>query len=312
MLGNGALVISLDLELEWGFHNLGTNPYLSDDGSSERTVVRSLLSLFESYDVPVTWAIVGHLFLSECDGTHSARITPDGTSDWYDEDPGGNCDTHPLRFAPDLVNEVATASPGHEIGTHTFSHLPCSSFDYTRESLRDELEYCQELTSEVGHDLTTLVFPRNEVAHLKTVESAGISIYRGRSREMELSASKLLGTYRRYLEYISTRPPTTVLPEKVRDGLWKLPTSTFFGYNPFPIISSIRREHPVVSRIKKGLLLAKERDEILHLWSHPYNFDQESIDRLETVFSFAADNDIPTMTIRDVVQQRESLNTIVS
>ena len=57
-------VISLDLELGWGFISNPENEALSllnKDPQSGRGNIELLLSLLQKYNIPATWAAVGHL-----------------------------------------------------------------------------------------------------------------------------------------------------------------------------------------------------------------------------------------------------------
>src|SRR3954465_8798018 len=67
--------ISLDFELMWGSFDSGKHrkfaSHLARDGAgglqTTREIVDGLLALFQKYDVSVTWATVGHLFLESCE-----------------------------------------------------------------------------------------------------------------------------------------------------------------------------------------------------------------------------------------------------
>ena len=69
-----AVVISADLELAWAWRYSKK----SDDPKAlalqkahqTRQNLPPLLDLFDRFNVPVTWATVGHLFLEECDRTN--------------------------------------------------------------------------------------------------------------------------------------------------------------------------------------------------------------------------------------------------
>src|SRR3954471_20193036 len=75
-LFDGAVfTISLDFELMWGSFDSGKHrkfvSHLARDGAggfrATRAIVERLLALFRKYDVSVTWATVGHLFLDACE-----------------------------------------------------------------------------------------------------------------------------------------------------------------------------------------------------------------------------------------------------
>src|SRR5258707_15822420 len=94
----GALVVSLDLELLWGYHDVGITELLRAQCDGARTAVRRLLALFEHYEVPATWAIVGHLFLDHAERDADGRVHPKHPrpvyarlrGDWFDALPPGD------------------------------------------------------------------------------------------------------------------------------------------------------------------------------------------------------------------------------
>ena len=62
----GGMIISADFELAWAFRysKSNTDPRVKADQS--RKNFPFLLKLFENYQIPITWATVGHLFLESC------------------------------------------------------------------------------------------------------------------------------------------------------------------------------------------------------------------------------------------------------
>lgn len=75
-----ALVISADFELAWGWQHVRTTGAaralaLAKAAQARRNlpVLFDLFDLFDRYDVPVTWATVGHLFLESCNGNGAAH-----------------------------------------------------------------------------------------------------------------------------------------------------------------------------------------------------------------------------------------------
>lgn len=304
MLKNGALVLSLDTELEWGFHGFDIDHHLSDDGARERKLVRRLLDLFDQTDTSATWAVVGHLFLDHCDGTHSELSRPSYShmsDDWYRGDPGSNRKVAPLRYGTDIIDAIEGAGADHEIATHTFSHVLCDRGGCSSDVLHDELQQCKQLAKERGHDLTSLVFPRNEIDHLQTVADAGINVYRGRSSENVLRREAPLGRYRKFARFLAHRPPPLVTPTEVLDGLWNLPASQYLPYGPFPQQTEALSLSPRVGRAKRAIELAKERGEFFHLSAHPHNFDASLLDDLEAILSFAKEHGVPRLTMGDAV-----------
>jgi hypothetical protein len=67
---NGGMIISADFELAWAFRYSKSfnDPFKAalDFAKQDRENVPVLINLFEKYQIPITWATVGHLFLKEC------------------------------------------------------------------------------------------------------------------------------------------------------------------------------------------------------------------------------------------------------
>ncbi len=85
----------------------------------ERETVDEILRLMETYQISGTWAIVGHLFLSQCrreDGVKHPEISrPDYSwhpADWYDLDPCSDLKASPTWYGPDLIAGIRE-SPTH-------------------------------------------------------------------------------------------------------------------------------------------------------------------------------------------------------
>lgn len=308
MSSDGAVVVSLDFELSWGSHGLGGTP---DVEEQRRENVVRLLDLFEDLDAPVTWAVVGHLFLDRCDGVHADMARPYGPlgDTWYDVDPGTSLSADPSYYARDLVTQIRDSAVKHEIGTHTFSHILCDQAG--RDTVARELNYCQELASALGVDLRSLVFPQNRVGHLDAVSQAGIEVFRGVGRETVLRHERVAGRYRKYARFLTQRPYRPVTPERVRDGLWRLPGSMYLPYNPLdPELNEFFPTHPRVTRAIKSITLAQERSGIFHLWAHPRNFDDRMFRDLRAILEHARDIGVPIRTMYDATMGHREVSPV--
>jgi hypothetical protein len=118
------VTLSIEIELAWGTHDLGVYPHLSDGRKEEEFYLRQLLAHCDEYGIPITFDIVGHLLLEECDG-HDGPHEPG----WFDNDPETDADRDPLFYWPEVVNLIHDMSVDHEICTHTFSHVLCDEVE---------------------------------------------------------------------------------------------------------------------------------------------------------------------------------------
>ena len=192
-----ALVISADLELAWAWRYARVADPLAfarQRAQQGRRNLGVLLDLCDRYDLPVTWATVGHLFLNGCSrsGGRSHREVPRvpyfeneywvyQVGDWFDADPGseraGEPDW-PNWYGPDMIRSILDRRVRHEVGCHTFSHVVFSDEHCPAEVAAAELHLCQELASRWGLTLRSFVFPGNLAGNYGSLRAAGFAAYR--------------------------------------------------------------------------------------------------------------------------------------
>ena len=119
--------ISLDLEFGWAFvlnsHHRGS-AVLRRDPDSGRGAVRKLLGLFDQYNIPATWAVVGHLFLDKATADKLIQPgMPQFTEGWIDWSFYKSLGNNPLYFGRDIIESILTSPVEHEIGLHSFFHI---------------------------------------------------------------------------------------------------------------------------------------------------------------------------------------------
>jgi peptidoglycan/xylan/chitin deacetylase (PgdA/CDA1 family) len=251
-MSQGALCISIDLELAWGIWDKPSAEYHRLCAEKEREVVRALLALFASREVPATWAVVGRLLDAGGTPTH----TEFGERIW---------------FAPDLVEAIRTASPAHDIGSHGYAHLYFRGTD--RERLRADLQAARRIHEEHGLPFTSFVFPRNEIAHLDLLSEAGLSVFRGEDVGWHMTARRLgttVGRAAHLVDELLPIPAPVVHPTEHACGLVEVPGSMLLLGR-----SGLRRlVRPGVAEWKArlGLRRAALHGEVFHLWFHPSNF----------------------------------------
>ncbi len=240
-------ILSLDTEIAWGTdaHLLPRYAACFDDYPA---IVRRLIDLLDTYQVPATWALVGHLLLQP-DDPRALKRTPAG---WY--------------HAPYLLDWLRAARTPHEFATHTFAHIYTDVV--SPAEWEADLRLCLDLHREHGLPaIRSLVFPRNQVKYLDTLTRLGIVAYRGvegrRPREQR-------GVRHLLNRALAVQPPTYALTGcREPNGLVNLPASQFLlAYD------GIRGFIPTASRVRQarlGLEQAVRLDEVFHLWFHPFN-----------------------------------------
>jgi len=91
-----------------------------------RKGLKGLVGFFLDKRLPVTFNIVGHLYLKSCNGfPHFAEVRPKADwffkKDWYYWDKGGDCFISPGLYLGDFIEENMKV-PFFCLGIHSFSH----------------------------------------------------------------------------------------------------------------------------------------------------------------------------------------------
>lgn len=188
----GVVVFSADFELAWAYRWSKTVSDPEEMARRERRQVPVLLKLFAGHDIPVTWATVGHLFLSSCRKNESGLTHPDmprppyfsnehwkfDTGDWYRHDPGTDLEKDPCWYAPDLVKLIRESHKRNEIACHTFSHIDCTYRNCPPELAVAELDLCRRLAAASGIMLESMAFPGGTAGNYEALKGAGFLCYR--------------------------------------------------------------------------------------------------------------------------------------
>jgi peptidoglycan/xylan/chitin deacetylase (PgdA/CDA1 family) len=333
LFDRAVFTISLDFELMWGSFDSGKHRKFishfrsggSDGFKATRGIVDRLLALFQKYDVSVTWATVGHLFLDACEARDGIKH-PDMPRprhawferDWYEFDPCEDLRAEPLWYGRDMVLKILAAEPRHDVGSHSFSHVIFNDAGCTREVAEAEVRKCVELASELGVKLESFVFPRNQLGHLDVLREHGFHITRGAAPFWFAKfRSRTLRRAGHVIDDVLAFTPDCGLPEKSAAGLWIVPVSMFLQSLDGP-----RRLIPVSSRIRKGIKgieRAVVEKSIFHLSFHPTeNFcfrPEEMFRALEAIVAHAArrrdEGLLQVMTMADIAAHCERRTSVV-
>ena len=271
------VLIQADFELAWAWRFSRNFPDSFGEsekiGLLERDNIPQIIHLCDKYNIPVTWATVGHLFLERCSVTNGF-IHPEikrlpyfenkfwkySKNDWFDSDPGTDVHKSPAWYCPDLIELIMQAKAKHEIGCHTFSHIDCRDEICPPEVLESELEACRDLADKKGIILRSFVHPAHTIGNLKTLVKFGYTNYR-------TSYSKLLG-----------------YPIFHSEGIWELKNTTDFTW---------RKQWSAdyhVYRYCKTIERAIKNRSVCVFWFHP-SLDKEFIQYvMPGIFEFLDNN----------------------
>lgn len=248
---------SLDCELAWGFADLEPPvervQTMENDPSTVRDTYSTIIELFDKYEVPATFAFVGHLFFSHCsEGTHYLNNTTGPADPFTDQQ------RNPLYYGPDLIQMVKKAEINHDIGAHSFLHPVFEEID--RETARSDLKAMTDAADKNGISINSFVYPRNAAAHIDLLDEFGIETYRGKTiGENHILRSGLKPFLMQEKDFWSIPP---VRPTKTDAGPVRVDGSRLLHEVRWCYIHPLRLRRSV-SHMDDG--------EILHFCFHPHD-----------------------------------------
>ena len=249
-------LISADFEMAWAsrYSKSVENPLHKaiEDGYRTRRNVPKILDLCDQYNIPVTWATVGHLFLDSCEQINGVKH-PDiprlpyfenkfwkfDMGDWFDYDPCSDYETDPAWYASDIIRDILGRKTKHEIGCHTFSHVDCRDGIDDGRVFEVEIKKCLRIAQEWGLELKSFVHPGHTIGSLDTLAKHGFT-----SKRTD------------YGDSLS-------LPSRLASGLWELKNTAEISY---------RKEWSSDFHIymyKKIIDRAIKCNRVCVLWLHP-------------------------------------------
>lgn len=318
----GALVISLDFELHWGFcDHRNLNDSLKVELNNARRAVNLLLEVFNKRDIHATWAVVGFLMLKNKEQVDKIKpelhLRPqykDIRLDPYNVPTGVREDDDPYHYASSLVDNIVS-TPGQEFASHTFSHYYCLEPGQDRNSFSEDMKAASLAAQIHGQKIQSIVFPRNQYnpQYSDILTEHGITAYRGNPDHSFYGASE-----NRIDRLFSRRAGRLI------DTYFKISGSNVQSWEElygqsFPLnVRASRFLRPWSSRlalleplklhrIRKSIRTAAQTGSIFHLWWHPHNFASnlnENIRNLESIldeFSRCRDADgITSLNIGEI------------
>jgi peptidoglycan/xylan/chitin deacetylase (PgdA/CDA1 family) len=280
-LTNGFLVISLDFELLWGVFDKVDHKEKEGYFRNTRKVIPEILNLFSEYEIHATWATVGMLFNKNWEEWR--KNTPENLPSYKNNvlsaynygDSINSSETEFLCFARDLIQQIQN-TPGQEIGTHTYSHYYCLEEGQTLASFKADLEKSIELAKQMGIELKSLVFPRNQFNedYLKVCYDLGIENVRSnptdwywKDTQNDTLQNKIFRTGDAYLGFNNKSYKLTALNVEKGKPLSQKASRLLRPYSTNKLLNELK-----LKRIKSEMTFAAKNNEIYHLWWHPHNF----------------------------------------
>ncbi len=265
-------LVTFDTELLWGIRFMGWTP--DDEAAALRTretVMPAILQMLDEFEIPATFAIVGHLLTAP--GEVYYPVPPGNTTDataWY---AGIEDDVTKFRDGfqwPELPDLLTRARMHHEIALHSFSHRHFESPDTTEEIARFEIVANREALDQAGMAASdSLVFPRNAPGQLTALSQVGVRAYRALDPNWYGRLSGQLSKVGHVADCLLSWPPPVSTHLGREEGLIVIPGSYLLWST-----EGFRRRIPQSCRIRqvrKGLELARRKRALFHLWMHPIN-----------------------------------------
>ena len=285
------LIISADFELAWAWRYAKDSQSPRENATRLARIARQniprILDICDRYEIPMTWATVGHLFLKGChrngnvSHSHLNRVTyhenPHWKFDrgnWFDDDPCTSWKTSPEWYAPDLVDMILDSKVGHEIACHTFSHIDCRDGVCAAQVLINEVRECRKSAAGYGLKLESFIHPGHLIGNLHVLRELGFTSFRT--------------DYANVLGY----------PQKHESGLWEFSSTAELAH---------REEWSVdyhVYRYRKILEKALTHNRVCCFWFHP-SMDYVMVnDVMPALFEFVVSlkKEVLVTTHRDYVR----------
>ncbi|MCK5027255.1 MAG: polysaccharide deacetylase family protein [Candidatus Pacebacteria bacterium] len=277
----GVFTISIDYEFAWGYADKKLTRSDRERIEGEVKIVERLLTLFEKYNIPATWAIVGHLLECDCNWEkklpHSEYPRPIFTEekrDWFFQHPEKGDLQDVLWFdTKGLIKKIAGSKVNHEIGSHSYAHIIYNKSLTNGLAIGVDIENMKRIHTKHNLPYDSFVFPRNIGSYHTQLAKAGVKYYRGNSRKWYSGFS---GSVCRIGHLVDQFLPfgRVVVPCVHSSGLINVPDSMLLlGRNG---LRKTIKSSWVVRKALAGIKKAARQKKVFHLWFHPSNFSYDT------------------------------------
>lgn len=318
----GSFVISLDFELMWGVRDHRSVQDYGDAVLGGRKAIPAILSRFEEAGIRATWATVGLLFAKDRDEMmdyapairptyHNSRLSP--YSDIENRLIGKDEKSDPLHFGASLIAQI-TEKPGQEIATHTYSHFYCMEPGADGDAFKADLNAAVLIAKDYGHEINSIVFPRNQMTQRFSDLSAecGVDIYRGSAtgwlyEPRAGSDTTKLFRLARFADGALPVGPKQAVDPSSHGATLNIPASRFLRpwsrkLAPYQFLH--------LNRIRSEMKHAARNGKTYHLWWHPHNFGRDTaqnliqLDQVISYFKYCRDSfGMVSRNMRDLAVQ---------
>ena len=263
---NARFILSFDCEGKWGMADdpaMATNNPIGDD-----SLVKAYARIFEildKYEIPATFALVG-LFAGKYEEYLESR------DQLLESKPHKNWLQIPEQsfaagvmdgwFYPELAENIRSKGM-HEIASHSYSHLPLNNSDVAEESFLTELNLVRQWQERNSVELSTFIFPRNQIQYQKALNEFDYLGY----RQCDLQNAAYANRIKILQDECNIRKKSdahSVLAEPIA-----IPSGTFLNWRHGP--RRVIPEQLTLKRWSNVLRHAVASGGVAHLWLHPHN-----------------------------------------
>ena len=266
-MGKGVFTLSLDCEGLWGVaDHLGASTACINQ-SSLSEVYRYIEDVLSHHSIKATYAFTTLFTQDEVNILKYKDIIKSHVNekdDWY------------KYIYNALQNEnlngwlgrdfyLQAKKNGHEIAWHGFTHHPLGQTT-TENIVEFEIVESLKIFKKESISVNSIVFPRNDVGHLKLLNDSGFNVYRkGVIEQSRLHSNK----YYRVLDELNILKSSQKFKQSKNNPMISLPAGYFLNWpsGPRQLIPS----EVTYKRWNHILRSASKKSSQAHMWFHPHN-----------------------------------------
>jgi len=283
-------IISFDCEGKFGMADSLTavqRRVITNDASNR--VYRELLAVLDRFGIKATFAFVGAYTMSRAEvadlrDEFKDLVMPSGRI-WLHEFWRDFGEGRTDGWLNPLAMELVRAYRSHEIGTHGFTHTPLSVEHVNLESFRHEIVMALRIAKAKGVDISTIVYPRNQVGYTPLLPFVGLTGYRAALRVEYKNVKRRIWNI---ASEFNLKTPSQ--PHSMATGAaLAIPSGYILNARNTLPRRCISRDI-TVARWRAMIDDAIARGRVAHVWSHPHNFitDAGLIDTLTKLLAYVA------------------------
>ena len=276
---SGYLLFSIDTELAWGYHNNFSRTMFPGNGEQERATINRILDMLDEFNIIATWALVGHLFYYKCEKCDVCPVLNwkgkyNSFEEIYDTD-------SQWWYGADVFDTIVKRGHNHEIAFHGYTHQVFDETRMTRQDARIEIQEWIRAAKVKNIVPKTVIFPQNQIGYLDLFEEHGFLCYRGDELLPKYYYSlPIIGKIlNRFDLILQIRDPEIYPINQEPGGLINLPASRSLFRMKRKVDSLLHWLDLDNIHIKKnieGIQKAARDKKIIHLYTHPYEFQSEN------------------------------------